>query len=344
MALRNRDAIAELMAHFEPRLRDAFLSAIDDLRNNADLGAIAAALARGDIQGAIAAIHLDPAAFAQLDTALAEAFRAGGNVTVNNLPPVTSPTTGMRLVFRFDARNPRAEEWLRTYSSQLVTEIVDDQREAIRAALESGMQRGLNPRTVALDIVGRYDSTARQRVGGIIGLTSAQEQYATNALTQLLSGDRNQLRAYLGRTLRDKRFDKQVEAAIREQRPVPAEAAARMVQRYRDRLLKFRGDTIGRTEALTSLHEGQHEALGQIASTGNVARSAVSRIWRDSGDRRVRHTHVAMSGQKRHIDDMFVSPSGARLRFPGDPRAPAAETIQCRCWAEPAIDFLAGIR
>ena len=343
MARRNRDRIAELVDLFEPRLRDAFIAAVEDLRNGADLAAIVAALERGDIQGAITAMHLDSAAFADLDNALADAFKAGGNVTVNGLPTVTT-SNGTRLVFRFDARNPRAEQWLRTYSSELVTAIIEDQREAIRAALEDGQKRGINPRQTALDIVGRYDAQAKKRVGGVIGLTSAQEEYATNALAELLSGDPERLRSYLGRELRDRRYDAIALKAIRDEKPVSATDAARMQQRYKDRLLKLRGDTIARTETLTALHQGQHEALEQIAAKGNLPRSAVSRIWRDAGDSRVRHTHAAMSGQKRSIDQPFQSPSGALLRFPGDPRAPASETVNCRCYTESSVDFLHGIK
>lgn len=339
----NRARIAELIDQFEPRLRDAFLSAIGDLRSSADLGAITAALERGDVAGAIAAMHLDPAAFAALDEALIEAFRTGGAETIGGLPTIRT-TTGQRLVIRFDARNPRAEEWLRLHSAALITAIIEDQREAIQKALEDGMQRGINPRTVALDIVGRYDAKEKSRTGGIIGLTAAQERFAANALAELLSGDPEKLRAYLARARRDKRFDPLVLAAIRDGKPVSKSDADRMVQRYRDRLLKLRGDTIARTEALAALHQSQFEALEQVAESGAVKRDQVKRIWRSASDRRVRDTHNAMDGQAVALDAPFVSPSGARLKFPGDPAAPAGETINCRCWAEPKVDFLKGIR
>lgn len=338
-----RQRISDLVAQFEPDLRQAFLDAIANLRANADFASIIAALENNDIQGAVRAMNLDPAAFAAFEQALGDAFKAGGSVTMNGLPTVIT-SSGARLVFRFDARNPRAEEFLRNYSSELVTDIIDDQRDAIRKALEDGQARGLNPRQTALDIIGRYNSQTKVREGGTIGLTAQQESYAENALAELLSGDSTKLRAYLERGLRDKRFDAIVRRAIAEGKPVSAVDAARMQQRYKDRLLKLRGDTIARTETMTALHQGQNEALEQIAAKGKLPRSAIKRIWRTARDSRVRHTHEAMEGQKKQIDQPFVSPGGARLRFPGDPNAPAAETINCRCTTDSAIDFLKGIK
>ena len=52
--------IEELIADFEPQLRDAFLASMDDLRSNADLRRVAAALEAGKVT---------PAAFGPLDRA-----------------------------------------------------------------------------------------------------------------------------------------------------------------------------------------------------------------------------------------------------------------------------------
>lgn len=41
-----------------------------------------------------------------------------------------------------------------------------------------------------------------------------------------------------------------------------------------------------------------------------------------------RHMHVAISGDKRPVGEEFL-PS---LRYPGDPNAPASETINCHCY------------
>lgn len=338
MAGPSRDYIAEAVESFEPRFREAFLKAVDDLRAGADLQAVIAALERGDIPGAIRAMNLDAAAFTGLDSLMVEAFRTAGMQTIAVAVPKSA-----QLVIRFDGRNERAEHWLAQHSSQRITAIVDDQRAAIRLSLERGMEAGQNPRTVALDIVGRMNNAAGKREGGVIGLTAQQAEFAANAAAELRSGDPAQLRAYLQRARRDKRFDPLVQRAIREGTAVPGNDVARMVQRYKDRLLALRGENIARTEAMASLGQGQDEALQQVVDSRKVEGSRVTRIWRSARDSRVRHTHAVMDGQVRRLDEMFDSPRGARLRYPGDPNAPTGEIINCRCWAEPKIDFLKGL-
>lgn len=338
MAKSNRSRIEELVERFAPELRKAFLTAIADITSSADLKRIVTALEARDIEAAILAIHLDPAAFRPLDIALASAFEAGG-VTVADALPLLRDLQGHRVVFRFDVRNLRAESYLKQRSSGLITDIIDDQRKAIKAALVAGMEQGQNPRNVALDIVGRVDGSGA-RVGGVIGLTSKQEEYARNYRAELLSGDANALK----RTLRDKRFDARVTKAIDSGKGLDEATVTKLVDRYRSSLLRLRGETIGRTEALTSLHVGQHEGYQQAIDSGKIKATAIKKVWSSTGDDRVRHTHKVMDGQTVGFEAPFKSPSGATLRYPGDPLAPAAETIQCRCAVNYRVDFLAGVK
>lgn len=41
-----------------------------------------------------------------------------------------------------------------------------------------------------------------------------------------------------------------------------------------------------------------------------------------------RHEHVAISGTKRPVGDAFLP----GLRYPGDPNAPASQTVNCHCY------------
>lgn len=335
----NRTRIEQLLEQFAPEIRNAFLSAVADITVNADLRAIVRALEAGDIEAALRAVHLDPAAFRPLDAAIAEAFEAGGNIASDTMPTVRDQA-GNRVVFRFDVRNPRAEAFLRTRSSQYVVEILDDQRTAIRAALRAGMEEGTNPRTIGLDIVGRIDPATGKRSGGVVGLTNTQEEYARNYRAELLAGDAGALR----RTLRDKRFDARVAAAVAEGRPVDTATVEKLVTRYRASLLRLRGETIGRTEALQSLHVGQHEGYQQAIDSGALKASNIKKVWSATGDKRVRHTHKKMDGQKVPYNGTFKSPTGETLRYPGDPLASGAEIINCRCAVEYRVDFLAGVK
>lgn len=322
--------LEELLGQFEPQIAQAFYEAVQDVTENVDFGRLVAALERGDLEDAMAALHLSPAAYARLEEAIRNAYLTAGDRTVVEIPRLLDGQ-GNAVVVRFDRRNYRAVAWLRDHSSAAVTRILEDQRSAIRTALASGMQEGVNPRTSALDIVGRTDRMSNQRSGGIIGLTEQQAEFAETAKIELRSGDPALLGNYLERTRRDKRFDSTVRKAIKAEQPVPADVAAKAVAAYKRRLLELRGQTIARTEAMTALQSAKHQAYQQLVDDGSVDEADIERQWVDSHDFRVRHTHRGLNGQRRQLNQAFVSPSGARLMYPGDPRAPAAERIGCRC-------------
>lgn len=334
-----QDRIEALLAKYNPIIRAAFTAAIRDISDRAQVGRIAALLERGDTAGALRALHIDAAAYQEFDEALREAYIAGGTSTVGSLPLLRDPDGG-RVVIRFDARNLRAERWLAEHSSRSITRIVDDQRAAIREALTEGMAQGRNPRSVALDIVGRVDPAAGRRVGGIIGLSRPQERYVAAARAELLSGDPTQMRAYLGRLRRDARFDGQVLRAIKDEKPVAAETVSRMVGRYADRLLELRGETIGRTESLGSLHAAQDEAYTQAVETGAVRRQDVRKFWLPPPkDKRARDNHQAMRGETIGLGERYSN----GLRYPCDPEGDVSETANCRCREVIRIDFLSNL-
>ncbi|MCO6050845.1 phage minor head protein [Mesorhizobium sp. RP14(2022)] len=337
-----REMIEELLATYDDRLANAFLAAIDDIRNSITLRVIVERLEKGDVQGAIEAMQIDAEAFARLEVAIAEAYNSGGQATVGNLPRLTDPA-GNRIQFRFGVRNPEGEAWLRDHSATLVTRIVDDQRTAIRQALTDGLARGENPRRTALDVVGRISRATNRREGGVIGLTAAQERYVASARAELASGDAAALRAYLGRERRDKRFDRTIEKAIRDGKPLPADLITRITGRYSDRLLLLRGEMLARTETMVALSKSRDDAMRQQITAGKFMAEDVTKKWRSAGDSRVRHTHRALNGKAVPMDGVFHSPSGAVLRHPGDPQAPVSEISGCRCWLEYKVDHLAGV-
>lgn len=331
-----RQLYDELLDHYGREVANAFLAAVDDLKKGADLQKLLIAIERGSLDEALTALHLDAAAFSNLLDQIQSGYTISGQTAASFIRAAA--------IVRFNARNPRAEQWLRLHSSALVTRILDDQRQAVRQALTAGMEKGQNPRTVALDIVGRVNKTSGKREGGILGLTAQQEEFVRNARAELGSGDPAQLKAYLSRARRDKRFDRAVQKAIREEAGLPADVAAKAARQYENRLLKLRGDMIGRTEALTSLRAAKQEAYLQAVDSGAIAESAVRRIWRDASDLRVRHTHRIMDGDSVGLREAFRSPSGARLMFPGDPSAPASEIVNCRCHLDYRVDRLSNLR
>jgi hypothetical protein len=145
--------------------------------------------------------------------------------------------------------------------------------------------------------------------------------------------------------LRDKRFDRTVAAAIRDGKPMPRDVVDKIVMRYRDSALRYRGEMIGRTEALQSLNRAEYEATKQAVDMGAVASDHVMREWDSAGDKRVRWSHKMLDGQRVGLDEPFISPSGAKMMHPGDTSlgAGANEVVACRCRVRSVIDWLADL-
>lgn len=243
---------------------------------------------------------------------------------------------------RFDGRNPRAERVARNLSSKLVTSIVTDQREAIRVVIEEGIAAGRGPRQTALDIVGRVNRATGKREGGIVGLNAPQAKAWLKAGDELDNLDP----AYFERKLRDKRFDPMVRKAIAEGKPLSKADRERVLNRYSDRLLKHRGDTIARTETIASLNAGRDQGIQQLIDAGNITEDQVVKVWDATMDSRTRPSHAAMEGQRRNLNEPFVSAEGYRLMHPGDSSlgAPGEMTISCRCVTRYDLDFYSGLK
>lgn len=321
----------QLIDHWEPILRKAFLEAVQNIRDGARLGQIERMIEAGDVEGAIREVGLNPASFRPYDRALQAAYEAGGVATAKLAPASVH--------FHFNVRNIQAEEWLRRYSGNLIQEIYDDQRQMIRDTIQAGLSRGANPRETALDLVGRIGANGR-RQGGLIGLTTSQAQWVGRYYSELIDDPK----ATLKRSLRDKRFDKTILAYDKRGEPLPEELMRKMFLAYRNRALRYRAETIARKETITALHAAQEHAIDQMVAAGNITQQSVRFIWRTAHDKRVRDTHKPMDGQVRPYGRPFETGAGVHLDYPGDPNGPAAEVINCRCWREPWIDHLAGIR
>lgn len=332
-----------LVEEWAPRLSRAFLEAVYASRDRVQITLLIEMLERGDIDGALRAVGLDPVAFRAFDVGIAQTFEDGGKLTTGQIPATRDPD-GFLLKVQFDVRNYEAERWLREFGADLVKEIEQDTRELVRQRIVDGMEKGENPRTVALDLTGRVDPVTGRREGGLIGLTASQAKWVASYEARLRSGDPVQMREALSMGLRDKRYDATVERAIREGKPIPPEKIDKMVTAYRNRALRYRAESIGRTEALSALHEAQVQGWRQAIAKGQVKVETLTKTWRSAMDERVRHTHSVLNGQTVGFDEAFASPSGAFLRYPHDPQAPTAETVMCRCHMDVKIDFLRGAR
>ncbi|WP_240233614.1 head morphogenesis protein [Devosia lacusdianchii] len=330
----NRTPFDQLLDKYEPILKAAFLDAIVDIRSQVTLKLLIERLERGDVAGAIEVLGIEREAFGAFELAFAEAYNAGGVDLANGLK-LCDPQ-GQRIVFRFGVRNPEAEAWLAEHSATMVTRIVGDQQQSIRLALSEGLARGDNPRRTALDVVGRVSRVTGKREGGIIGLTGPQERFVASARQELVSGN---LRAYLARERRDRRFDRTILAAIKSGKGLDRAMIDRIIGRYSDRLLDLRGEMLSRSETMAAIGKARDDAMRQAILSGKVDASFVTKTWRTAGDSRVRHTHRALNGRAAGYYEGFQSPSGVTLQYPGDPSAPIGETSGCRCHTEYRVDY-----
>lgn len=339
-----RQVYADLLERYGRPVADAFFKAIDGIKRGASLQRVTAAIEARSIEAALDELNIDPAAFDEMLDRLRDSYTEAGRDAVDGMP--RRDAQGAALVVHFDGRNPSAEAWLQRQSSSLITRTVEDMRGAVRTSLTASLEAGSNPRTAALDIVGRINRVTGRREGGILGLSTVQEGYVRSARAELASDDPAVLRNYLTRTRRDKRFDRLVEKALREGTAVPADIAGKASLAYERRLLQLRGETIARVETMTELQHGKREAFDQAIRSGKVNEADVRKAWRSAGDFRVRHTHRDLNGESAGFREAFVSPSGARMLHPMDTSLGAGpeEIIGCRCDCEYRIDFLANLR
>lgn len=336
------DVMAQLMNVHDKKLRDAFLSSVADIRNAAVVSVVVSRLERGDVLGAVEALQVEPEAYAKLEQALTDAYNAGGGATVDQLPAIRDEDRN-RVLFRWGIRNTVGEAWLRDYSASMVTRIADDQREAIRAAFTGGLMLGDNPRQTTINVIGRISRATGKREGGVIGLTSPQEQFVSNARAELSSGDEARMADYLERGRRDKRFDAVVRQAIKDGKKLDAETVSRIVGRYADRLLQLRGDSIGLNETMTALARSRKDAIAIQIISGKLDAQDVRKVWKHTPQEHPRLSHVAMNGKSVRWDEMFVLPDGTQIDYPHAPDAPAKDTIFCKCHFMFKIDYLAPV-
>ena len=330
----------DLFEESRMKIRNAYISAVLRLSSTVLIGEFTKLIDDGNIEGAIALLAIDNSLIDDVIEEVRIAYRKQGTLHVRELKPPPDIRRVRSAAFTFEVLgNPRAEEWLQAESSQLIVEVVEQQKQLVRSVITENVARGNNPRTVAQQIVGKYNRATRKREGGILGLTTRQEQWVTRTGIELETGDYH---AYLRRRLRDRRFDKSVKRAIREGVPLTKEIRERMVLAYRRRALRYRGEVIGRTESLRAANVSQMHALEGVIEKGGIRdRQNAKREWQATlGSPRTRDTHADVHGQIRTLDETWTV-GNSELRYPGDPLGEAKETIQCRCHTVSVVDWLA---
>lgn len=113
-----------------------------------------------------------------------------------------------------------------------------------------------------------------------------------------------------------------LDRGLREGRSEPE--IARSVERaFRGNASRARAQRIARTEIHTASNAGSIEAA-------RATELDLVKVWGATEDERTRPSHARADGQSRELDKPFRV-GGAALDYPGDPKGPPGETINCRC-------------
>jgi hypothetical protein len=305
------ERIDRLLDQQEARIATILRTAINSLKDEIDLDELATLLEQGRVNEAIDKLQY---AADQLGAASNVAFVTAGQSAADWMQ-----NAGVARI-AFDQVNLLAVAQMQAARLELIREFTNEQRKATSMALISGVEAGTNPRAAARNF---RDS---------IGLTTNQWGHVASyrAALERVGVDDQAAENALGRALRDGRGDKQIRAAARANRKLAAEKIDWLVARYTARYVKHRAEVIGRTEALRAVNQGNEEAFRQAIAAGTIRAEQLERTWRTRLDTRERKTHRFLNGQKRGWGEVWVTENGT-LRYPGDPEAPASETIQCRC-------------
>lgn len=301
----------KLLDEQDARIANIFRASIASLKNELDLKELADLIEQGRINQAIERLSF---AAEQLGAASNVAFVTTGQSTAEFL---TQAGVG-RIVF--DQVNVYAVAAMQATRLELIREFTAEQLQATSRALVSGVESGTNPIAAARNF---RDS---------IGLTSNQwdDVARYRAILESVGTSEQEAEAKLTRALSDGRSDRSVLAAARANRKIPKETIDLAVSRYSDRKIKHRAEVIGRTEALRAVNQGNDEAYRQAIAAGTIRAEQLSREWRTRLDNRERRTHRFLNGVTVGWGESWVTENG-EIKYPGDPDAPAAETIQCRC-------------
>lgn len=308
--LNQLDEIAERVGRDMAR---AFLLAVEQLRgqiNMAELVRMIDEHGMADLEQLLHPRTTDEMYAPLAETAAASVSVAGAGISALHQAPALG---GLEVLF--NVMNPATVSWIQQYQMTLIREMSNQTRQVINQTITDGLIAGKGPRDVA--------RTVRQN----IGLTLRQQQAVQNYENALRSGSADAL----DRKLRDKRFDRTVQRAIDTGVPLTPAQIRRMTDRYRERYLKYRSETIARTEGLRATHAGDHLYWQQAVEAGKVDERLVRRFWKYSRDERTRAEHrmiPSMNPKGVDLNEKFRTPLGP-LMYPGDPNGVAGNTINC---------------
>lgn len=225
-------------ARLEPKVRRLIAEQFASLQNMVPMPALAAAMARRDVDMAMAQIPLDGWALSIEDntnTWVRDAFLAGATLAADE--------ADIRLVERaelpLNVVNQAAVEWAKIYTLDLIRQILDATREAIRAAIIQALEEGWGA-----DEMARY-------IRSVVGLTT-QQAAAVARFGQRLAQQHPELSI--------------------------AQLQAR-IDRYAEAQRRARALTIARTELIRAGNAGQQALWDKAIQAGLLLPERMRKTW-----------------------------------------------------------------
>lgn len=328
-----------LIADLEPGMRRAFEEVIADIKDGIDWATLIRALAAGDIEGAIAALRIEAAAFHSLATAMQAAYVGGG---VMAAAAIRDPSGLIR--FRFDMTNPVAVAWIKEHVGQRITgEMMADTLQNIRDVIAAGYSRGDGPQNIAVEIAGRVVNGTRQ--GGLIGLDAPRAARLAKVSDGMrtAAGVQGLVVKSADGSLRvrykvNKATENRILTAYLRGTSVPESQRILAVKQYTSLLLKARADTIARTETGQAVMSARFEAWRQAAET--YGSEAIVKTWRHgSHSKDARPEHIAMNGKSvRGLYTPFEFKMGVQKLHALDGNGFGRHDINCGCSTDFRLD------
>lgn len=294
-----RNKLIALAESKEGYLAREWLLSIQAIKDITTLDALIVALQNNDVY-AIQRAFTQEAVQLQLTNfknAMTNVYTASGNSLATIAP------SGIY----FNQVNPRLVNIVNSWSNTLITNESQATIQGIGEVLGKVTIEGQNP------LVGA------RRIRDSIGLTPQQVRAVENYERKLRAGE--SVESY---QLRDKRLKKKT---------LTEDDIIKRVDRYRQRQLKFRAETIARTESLRMVNMANQHIYDNAIEEGTIGANDYRKFWVATRDMRTRDAHrslPSMNPQGRAINEAFVSTLG-RIMYPHDPNASASNTIRCRC-------------
>jgi SPP1 gp7 family putative phage head morphogenesis protein len=280
----------------EPKLRAAFLRAVKSLKDSVSLDALVEAIKTNDANQAMTILAIDQkfvnalngvgqdAGVQSFRSAIQSVFAAGAATAEEELPA----SIGAEL--SFNLMNPETVSFLEQYTFPLIRQISANTRESLRGVLIDAFKHGGHP----------FDQA--RRIKTFIGLTDTQSKAVLNYENALSNSDT--LSQSLNRSLRDGRFDPTIRRAMRMNRGLSQDQIDKMTQRYSEKYIQYRAQTIARTETLRASNLGQRALWKQVQSQGLLDKET-KRRWIVSGDSATCDECMDLNGEVTGIDEPF---------------------------------------